>query len=268
MKLHIPSVLAALTTVLTLGLTAPVNAENIEHTQQLLGTRECSECDLSRVGLVYANLSGADLREANLGQANLSYANFSAANLSGANLAGAILYNANLAGADLSGADLSGADLRGAILSGANLQGARMNGANLLGTVGLPDEVATAEMLYSFGLIEAHRGNYRGAIDYYEQVIASEPDFSHAYLARSISRLRLGERVSALEDAQHAENLYSAQGNEAGQQAAAQLVSGIEALQAATEEQEEELRGGMGLGTSVLSLLGSLASLLIQFGLP
>lgn len=264
MKLPILSVL----TVLMLGLSVPANAENMEHTQQLLGTRECPECDLSRVGLVYVNLSGANLREANLIQANLSHANFSTANLSGANLVGAILYNANLAGADLSGADLSGADLRGAILSGANLQGAKINGANFLGAVGLPGEVATVEMLYSLGLAEAQRGNYRGAITYYEQVIGSEPNFAHAYLARSISRLRLGERVGALEDAQHAATLYSAQGNDMGQQAATQLVSGIEALQAATEEQEEELRGGMGLGTGFLSLLGSLASLLIQFGLP
>lgn len=259
----------SLLVVLTLGLMMPpAYADDIEQTQQLLSTKECSGCNLNRVGLVYANLAGANLSDATLIQANLSRANLSTADLSGANLAGAILFNANLSGADLSGANLSGADLRGTILSGANLQGAIVDGANFLGAIGLPSEIATTDNLYTLGLAEAERGNYRGAITHYTQLIASKPDFANAYLARSIARFRLGDRSGALEDAYQAEQLYLAQGNDEGQQAAVRLSQGIQTLQEASEEQRREMEGGNGFGTSFLSFLGSLASLLLRFGLP
>lgn len=254
-------------TALTLWIGSPVKAENLEHTQQLLSTNQCSECDLSQIGLVYADLSGADLSRANLTQANLSRANLSNTNLSGANLAGAVLFNANLTGADLSGADLSGADLRGAILTGATVQGAKLNGANFLGAVGLPPEIATAENLYKLGLTEAERGNYQGAIGYYTQVTALAPNFAGAYLARGVSRFHLGEQTLALEDAQRAEQLYLAQGNEAGHQAAVQFNQGILAIQEAREEQEEQMEGN-GIGIGILNVLGTAASLFLRFGLP
>lgn len=263
MKSALPLALAAL----TLCSALPAGAEDLEHTQQLLSTNQCAACDLSRIGLVYADLSGADLSGANLSQANLSRANLSQANLSGANLAGAALFNANLSGADLSGADLSGADLRGAILSGANVQGARLDAANLLGAVGLPSEIATVETLYRLGIAEAERGNYRGAIDYYTQVIAQEPEFAGAYLARGAARLHLGEQTPALADAQQAEQLYLAQGNEQGHQVAMQFNQGIQAVQAASEEQKEQMQGN-GIGIGILNVLGTAASLFLRFGLP
>ncbi|GAB4377038.1 MAG: hypothetical protein Kow00121_25370 [Elainellaceae cyanobacterium] len=258
----------SLITALSLYLVVPAHAEDLEQAQQLLNTKECSGCNLSRIGLVYANLVGAELSRANLLQANLSRANLNGANLSGANLTGAILFNANLSGADLSDADLSGADLRGAILTGANLQGATVDQTNFLGAIGLPPEVATTVNLYNLGLAEAERGNYRGAIEYHTRLIEIEPNFANAFLARSIAYFRLGDRVRALGDAQQAEQLYQTQGNEQGQQTAFQLAEGIQAFQEATEEQRQDMEGGNGLGTNVLSLLGSLASLLLRFGLP
>jgi uncharacterized protein YjbI with pentapeptide repeats len=254
-------------TVLSLCVALPVEAENLEHTQQLLSTNQCPDCDLSRIGLVYADLSGADLSRANLTQANLSRANLSGTNLSNANLAGAVLFNANLRGADLRGADLRGADLRGAILVGVNVQGAKLDGANFLGAVGLPSEVATVENLYRFGLAEAERGNYRGAIGYYNQVASQEPEFAGAYLARGVARFRLGEQALALEDAQQAEQLYLAQGNEEGHQAAVQFNQGIQAIQAASEEQKKQMEGN-GIGIGILNILGTAASLFLRFGLP
>lgn len=260
------SLLFALT-ALTLWIGSPVKAENLEHTQQLLSTKQCSECDLSQIGLVYANLAGADLSRANLTQANLSRANLSATNLSEANLAGAVLFNANLTGANLAGADLRGADLRGAILTGAIVEGAQLDGANFLGAVGLPPEIATAENLYKMGLTEAERGNYQGAIGYYTQVAALEPDFAGAYLARGVARFHLGEQALALDDAQQAEQLYLAQGNEAGHQAAVQFNQSLLAIQEAREDQKEQMEGN-GIGIGILNILGTAASLFLRFGLP
>ena len=259
--------ISPISTLLLILFGFPAWAENLEHTQQLLNSRICSECDLSRAGLVYANLTNTDLTQANLQQANLSRANLSGANLSGANLSGAILFNANLTNANLSGADLRGADLRGAVLSGATFQGARIEGVQYLGAVGLPPELATAVNLYNLGLVEAERGNYRGAIEQYNQVLQLEPNAASAYLARSISLLHLGDRVAALNDAQRAQQLYQSQGNQAGEQAAIQVTEGIEAVEEALEDQRQEMTGN-GLGTGFLNLLGSVAGLLLQFGLP
>lgn len=266
MKLHILSI-SAVFTLFSLGHVPAAIAEDLEHTQQLLSTQQCPGCNLSRAGLVYANLSNADLSDANLSQANLSRSNLSGANLSGANLAGAVLFNTNLSGADLSGANLAGADLRGAILSGANLQGAIVDEANFLGAVGLPSEVATVENLYRLGLAEAERGNHRGAISHFSQVITLEPEFANAYLARSVSLFRLANQSAALEDANQAQQLYLSQGNQEGYQAATQLADGIQAFQEANEAQQEEFEGN-GIGTGLLSLMGTIASLLLRFGLP
>jgi uncharacterized protein YjbI with pentapeptide repeats len=84
--------------------------------RQVLQTRECQGCDLSREKLSFANLRGANLRNANLFSADLKLAD-----LREANLIGAILDKA-----DLRGADLTGADLTGAYMSETNLCGAIM----------------------------------------------------------------------------------------------------------------------------------------------
>ncbi|MEZ7124488.1 pentapeptide repeat-containing protein [Nonomuraea sp. AD125B] len=130
-------------------------------------------CDLARVRVPGAELSGlnlgvavlisADLRGARLSGANLDHADLTRADLRGALLDGAdlpyaVLFMADLGGADLHGADLHGADLfqtdlgesslrradlrgvdlfqanlRGADLRGADLTGASLNGADLRG---------------------------------------------------------------------------------------------------------------------------------------
>ncbi|PZO43526.1 MAG: pentapeptide repeat-containing protein [Pseudanabaena frigida] len=84
--------------------------------RQVLQTKECSGCDLSRAKLSFANLRGANLRNANLFSADLKLAD-----LREANLIGAILDKA-----DLRGADLSGADLTGVYMTETNLCGAIM----------------------------------------------------------------------------------------------------------------------------------------------
>lgn len=245
-------------------LAAPVHAENLEHTQQLLNTNECSQCELNKAGLVYAQLTGANLSQASLIQANLSHADLSGANLSGAQLTGAALYGVDLTGANLSGANLAGADLRGAILLNANLDDANLKDATLLGAVGLPDSVATAENYYRWGMQEAGRGNFRDAVYYYNQAISLKPDFAHPYMARSIARFRLADRAGALIDAQEANRLYTSQNNDQGQQISSQFATGIEDSEKAyIDEQKRRVNGG-GAGGNILNVLGGLAGIALQ----
>lgn len=233
------------------------------HTQQLLTTKDCAGCDLTKAGLVYANLIGANLTNANLVQANLSHTDLSTADLSQAQLSGAVLFGANLSNADLSGADLRGADLREAVLTNANLDGANIEGANLMGAVGIPESLATVENLYRWGLEEAARGNFRGAISNYNRILNKDPDFAHAYLARSIALFRLGNQEEALVDAQRADQLYLEQNNERGHQAASQFALGIQAAQEAYAKREEGQNGG-GVGGNILNVLGGLAGMALQ----
>ena len=258
------SLAMAVTVTATTILAAPVRAENLEQTQQLLNTNECSGCELNKAGLVYAHLTGANLSSASLIQANLSHADLSGANLSGAQLTGAALYGVDLTGANLSGANLGGADMRGAILLNANLDGANLKDATLLGAVGLPESVATAENYYRWGMQESARGNFRDAVYYYNQSISLKPDFAHAYMARSIARFRLADRPGALTDAQEAQRLYTAQNNNQGELIATQFATGIqESDKAYAEEQKRRANGGSS-GGNILNVLGGLAGMALQ----
>ncbi len=242
---------------------APARAEDLEQIQQLLSTNECSGCNLNKAGLVYAELTGANLSAANLIQANLIHADLNAANLQQAQLSGATLYGADLTGADLRDANLQGADLRGAILTNANLDGANLDGTTLLGAVGLPATVATASNYYSWGMQEAARGNFRGAIDNYNRALDLDSDSANVYLARSIARFRLGDRAGALSDAQTADELYLAQNHEQGHQVASQFALGIQESEEAYIKEQQGRRGG-GAGGNVLNVLGGLAGVALQ----
>jgi uncharacterized protein YjbI with pentapeptide repeats len=258
-----PPKLLLLTLLSTLSLSTVAHAEDLEQTQRLVTTGQCPRCDLSGIGLVFADLSGAELSGADLSAANLNRANLSDANLSEANLSRAVLFNANLSGANLRGADLRGADLREAYFTGADLEGALLDGANLVGAVGLPTTVATPEQIYMWGLTESQRGNYRGAIAYFNQVLTMKPDFAHAVLARGVARYQMRDLNGALEDAKQAETLYLEQGNEQGHQASMQFEQGLVAMQEAIAQGDR--RAARGGGGNFLNFLGSLSGLLLQF---
>ncbi|MEQ4720642.1 pentapeptide repeat-containing protein [Nonomuraea sp. B19D2] len=87
--------------------------------------------DLSGADLHRAYLDGADLAHAVLFMANLSESDLNGADLRGVDLFEADLRRADLRKADLSGVDLFNADLRGADLRGVNLTGASLSGADL-----------------------------------------------------------------------------------------------------------------------------------------
>jgi tetratricopeptide (TPR) repeat protein len=259
MKLHSTlTVLTSLTALSAIALSIPVQAEDLRDTQQLMNSGVCQQCDLSRAGLVLADLAGADLSGSDLTQANLNQANLRNANLSGANLSGANLYNADLTGANLSGANLSGADLRDAYLADVNLEGANLQEANLLGASGLSSEIATAEQLYLWGLAEVQRGNMRGAIAYYNQALDENPEFAHAVMARGIARYRLHDLGGALSDSQAAEQLYLAQGDDEGHQISVQFTAGVQLAQEMDAHRGQVRTGGSSFAGFIQSITGVL----------
>lgn len=239
---------------LTLTLFLPANiaqAENLAHTQQLLSTRQCQGCELSGVGLVLANLAGA-----NLAGANLSRANLAGANLMGANLAGVSLYGANLTGANLTGALLNATDLRGAYMSGADLTGVDLSTSLVIGAIGLSVKNQKPEDLYRLGVAEAKAGNYRNAIDYYNQAIAQKSDLAAAYFGRSMAWADLGNYQAATVDAETARQIFVEKGSKEGEELSNQLAQTIEMRQQPT--MREPKSGGF------MNALGSILPTLLQ----
>lgn len=244
------------TAIAALSFATPARSENIQHTNQLLSTGQCVQCDLSDAGLVMVNLVGADLRGADLSRANLSRANLTGANLMGANLSGTSLNGANLTGAVLVGANLTGTDLRGAYLVNANLLGTSLNSAYIQGTYGIPDYAGSPENFHAWGAIEARRGNYTAAIDHYNKALSIDPGYAPAYLGRGLALFRVGNDVGAMRDAEVASKLFETQRNPSGYQVSQQFIAAIEAYR-----NPPDSGGGGGFG----NFIGSLGSLLLQF---
>jgi uncharacterized protein YjbI with pentapeptide repeats len=253
------SLLIPLTMAALLGWSTPGRAENLVHLQQLMNTRECQGCDLFNAGLVNSNLNGVNLAGADLRNANLNRANLRGANLQGANLRGAVLSYADLTNADLRGADLTGVDLREAFLTDANMTGTILTGAFLVGAVNLPDSILTAEMLYSWGLTETQRGNFSGAIEYYNRALAIDPTMTNAILARGISRYRLADMQGALADATTAEQMYARQNNVAGQESAMQLSTMVAIYEQASEREYDTGQ------PNFLNFISSLSTVVLRF---
>lgn len=240
----------------------PSAAENLDHTRQLLSTRQCPKCDLTRAGLVFVDLAGANLMQANLVQANLSRANLQGADLRGANLVGVSLNGANLVGARLDGANLTGADLRGAYLQGASLVGAVVDGAYLQGAIGLPTTVGKLEDFYRWAIEAERQKNYVAATANFTQVIERKPDFAPAFIGRSAARLQGGDVKGAIVDARQAETLFAAQGDEKNAEIAGKLALAL-------EKPPEERPKKAGFGNFLVSVLGGALQLfLTRFPIP
>ncbi len=247
-------IIGSLACLLTICLAIPTKAENIEDTRQLLSQKNCPLCDLNDVGLAMTNLAGANLKGASLVHANLSRCDLSQANLSYAKLSSASLYGANLIGANLRGADLRGVDLREAYLFNADLTGALTDNAVLKGASGIPANVVKAEDFLVWGMQEARKKNNNAALDYFNQSLTVNPAFAPAYLARSMTLAQTGNYPIAIEDAQKASTLFTAQGNPEGAKAAQQVIKEVKAAQ-----------NPGGKSSGFLNTLGSIAGLLLQF---
>lgn len=241
------------TTVLTaFCLVLPARAGNLEHTKQLLATKQCQGCDLSGEGLVLAELSGANLRGANLSGANLSRANLSGADLSGANLSGASLYGANLSDAKLEQTDLTGTDLRDAYLANTDLKTANLNGTNLQGAIAIPDRVAKPEDFYRWGLAQGQKGDPKGAIEYFDRALDLDTNYAPAVMARGIARYQLFDRPGAMQDAQRAKWLFLRQRNNEGYNTAQAFVKELQAPPTELPKSKPNFFNFLGGVTSVL----------------
>jgi uncharacterized protein YjbI with pentapeptide repeats len=224
--------LASCAALLCLPLWTPpvVLAEDLEHVQQLLSTRTCSNCDLTNAGLVLANLAKVDLRGADLSNANLSRANLSQADLTGANLTGATLFGANLAGAKLNSANLSNTDLRSSYLTNAEVAGINLSNANLQGVIGLPSQVGSAKDFFNWAITASDQGKYGPAIENYTQAVTLDSNLAAAYLGRGVAQYRIGNKTEALADSTRAAELYLAQRDEQGHQAASSFITLLQTM--------------------------------------
>ncbi|ELS01669.1 putative low-complexity protein [Xenococcus sp. PCC 7305] len=257
MKNTIVGTLALLSAI---AIANPIQAENLNHLNQLLGSKKCSQCDLSSAGLVLANLAGADLTGANLVNANLSQANLTGANLTGANLTGASLFGANLSGAILTDATLTGTDLRNAYLLNAQIEGVDLNSANLNGVKGISLEAGTAEQFHRWGVRENERGNYRAAIAHYHRAINLDPEFAPAYLGLGVIYYKHDEHSKAIANTELAVQLFEEQENQLGHQSSSQFLENMElALQIEADIEKRE-RGAANVG----KFMGGVGSLLLQ----
>jgi Pentapeptide repeats (8 copies) len=245
----------ALITATNISLVA--GAENLQHTQQLLSTKKCPQCDLSGAGLIMINLSGADLTGANLTGANLSRSNLTGANLTGANLSGATLFGANLTGANLTGANVTGTDFRSSYLANVNFKDVSLNKSYLQGAIGIPNQASSPEQLYELGLLAAQKQDHKTAIDYFNQSLSMNPKFALGYLGRGVSRYRLGDERGAMQDGTISSYLFTQENNKNGYQLAESFLQGIDEAR----NPQAQKKGGGGF----LNFLGSVGSLLFQF---
>lgn len=118
-----PTTFAAVLSLATVGWTLPSQAQS-NPIQQLLKTRTCQRCNLSRQDLSYQDLSQV--------------------NLQGANLTGTDLRGANLTGANLSDANLRGAKLESAVLNQTDLTNANLEQTRLADAIAQSDEIDLA----------------------------------------------------------------------------------------------------------------------------
>lgn len=238
----------------------PLQAENLTHLNQLLGTKRCEGCDLTNVGLIHANLAGAALNNSNLANANLSQANLAGADLRGANLAGASLYGANLTGANLTGANLTGTDLRNAYLMDTTLEDVDLDTAKLNGVKGISSQAATPEQFHRWGVREADRGNYRAAIAHYNRAIAIDPEFAPAYLGLGVIYYRTDFKGKALEHTQAAIALFETQENELGEATSQEFLANMELASQMEASLEQRERNASNFG----KFMGGIGSLLLR----
>ncbi len=237
-KLQTMAALASLALIASPWATTAAKAGSTDNLRRLLSSNICESCDLSKAGLVFANLEEAELSNANLSQANLSRATLSNADLRGANLSGAVLYGANLYNADLTGADLRGADLRGAYLGGVKFEGGNLQGAALQGAIAIPSNLVNAETYQTWAMTEAQGSRHEAAVSYYNEALEKDPKLSTAYLGRSFSVSILGQFDQATRDAETAKTLFEAEGNRQGFDAADQILVTIGQARAAAAEWE------------------------------
>ncbi|WP_115125987.1 pentapeptide repeat-containing protein [Synechococcus sp. GEYO] len=227
---------------------------------RLLQERSCNGCKLADTDLVHADLRDADLNKAQLQRANLSRANMDGANLSGADLSFTSLKGASLRGANLKGAKLYGTDFRESDLTGAQLDINALEEAHWRGAKGITSQVQSHAALHNAGVSAAKGESWRQAEDLFSKAIKKKPDIAESWVARAITREKLGKRKLAIKDFNYASELFEAQGMILPAQQ-------LEAAAIALQDKENKNETGNGAGSALLSGLISTSKALIPIAM-
>ena len=231
-------------------------AQAYEELVLLLQDKRCPQCRLADVDLVHADLRDADLSGAKLQRANLSQAKLDGADLSGADLRFTSLQGASLRGANLRGANFYGTDLRDTDLSGAQFDANALEQAHWSGATGLPAKAQSHAALHNAGVVAAESSRWKAAEELFAKAIKRQPDTAASWIARGISREKLGKRQLAMQDFSYAGTLYEKDGD-------SEKAEKLKAAAAALKEHTMKTEGGNGMGSAVLNTLISTSQALI-----
>ena len=197
--------------LLTLLLAAPLTAR-ADDLIVLLEQGSCPDCRLKNVDLVHADLRDSDLQRAQFQGANLGQARLDGADLSGADLSFTSMQGASLRGANLHGAKLYGTDLRDADLTGAMLNPNALEGAHWSNAKGMQPQAQSHAALHNAGVGAAENDRWNEAENLFGLAIRKQPGAVESWIARGISREKLGKRQLAIQDFIYASNLYAGEG--------------------------------------------------------
>ena len=226
----------------------------------LLESRQCPNCRLADADLVHADLRDANLSNAQLQRANLSRASLDGADLGEADLRFTSLHGASLRGANLKGANLYGTDFRESDLTGAQLDADALEEAHWRGAKGITAHVQSHAALHNSGVSAAKAGRWKQAESLFSKAITKEPDTAESWVARAITREKLGKRKLAVQDFGYASQLFKAQGAHIP---AKQLQIAASSLQERVSKSTE----GNGAGSVLLSGLISTSRALLPIAM-
>ena len=213
---------------------------------RVLQERSCESCRLADADLVHADLRDANLRNAQLMRANLGQARLDGANLSGADLSFTSLRGASLRGADLTGSRLYGTDLRDADLAGAKLSPNALEEAHWQGAKGIANGSRSHPALHNAGVEAFQAGRWSEAEQLFSDAIRSNPEEPLSWVARGISREKLGKRELAMQDLSYASRLYGEAGSE-------KIAKQLKEAAASLKEKETKQVSGNGVGSAILN---------------
>ena len=242
--------LIAITTGLTTIMPIQAWAGDAE-VMQLLSSKRCRGCDLRRANLVLADLSGADLQGADLSGANLSQSVLEGANLERCNLRDSSMFGASLRHANLKDADLRNSDLREADLAGALTSSGALSQSHLNGAVNLPEGSQSAAELHNEGVSFFSAQDYTRAESYFSQAIRQDPAQVASWIARGLTRQKLGNDTGSKQDLTHASKLSGELGDPENSK---RLSAFVASMNEQSKSVNKPNRGGQILGAAANAL--------------
>ena len=228
------------------GMTSQAAPKGDEALVRLLQTQTCRKCYLADVDLVHSQLQDADLEGAKLQRANLSQARLDGANLRGADLSFTSLHGASLRGANLQGSTLLGTDLRNVDLTGAILDFNALETAHWSGAIGLQPQGQSHASLHNAGVSATEANRRKEAEDLFGLAILKQPEIAESWVARGITRERLGKRQLAIQDFNYASTMY-------GQQSKIEAVDQLKTSLRSLEDKIHSQHSGNGAGSALLN---------------